>query len=339
MLPKKSSLFFLFLLLVVCFCPIVCADEGWVTGDWLYVYKDGDVIHLATLGSESSGFANFTYGSLGAFSEGMGALFLVNCSIDAQKQFWSLGNTKNFYVAIAYRHGADSVWSSLWVANTENLVGGGQAAKMGDMTYPYSVSNFDRENACFLLQMLRINSTAVCCYGYVYYADTTAQGAMSGAGGGADMAYLYNSAIFAFNQTFVVPLSFWDDVTCDVYVGHDGSGLVNATIAMSDFGYMTPLDTDYSDARISQQNNYGIFESLVAFGSLFGALFSIAGTLIHAAPLLLFGFGISMAFACISTLSVEPLRKFAEFIWGLVAGVVSAVTGIWGAIKDAIQWW
>ncbi len=122
-------------------------------------------------------------------------------------------------------------------------------------------------------------------------------------------------------------------------ISHAGSGDVDVSFIGSETTVI-PSGWDATETTKEVVGWWvGIANSLSSFGALFSALIGIVGVLVVNAPLLLFFFFLWMGLACLTSLSIEPLRRFTEFVWGIATGVVSALTGVIQTIKDLIQWW
>lgn len=122
-------------------------------------------------------------------------------------------------------------------------------------------------------------------------------------------------------------------------ISHAGSGDVDISFVGSETTSI-PAGWDFTQTvKQGAQWYTKIVESLASLGALFMALIGVAGVLIGVAPYLLLMFIFSMLMACMMTMSIQPLRDFVDFVWRILNGTISAITGIADAVKNLIQWW
>lgn len=296
-------------------------------------------IFLGTYGAVTEGSANFTITPLANVPNDYGVIYSVDASIDAQCQGW--GASKEFYLAMQFK-GADktSIYQLFHLSNTENLLmQGDQYAKFG-IYQNNTAKTFDRGNAHFWIQFMRLNDTAVSVYSYqVDIDDYTHLSSFQD-----QIEDIYNRSRMVYKEIFTVNSTFWTNVDINLYTAHSGSGFVTANITEIQRGYMLPLSMDFSETDIGGimgGNPMSWWDQLSALaGGLWSACLFVKDVLIFMlpyTPYIVIGLCLFALYSCWKAKSVEPIQNFVNFIWGLILGVINVFAHVVDVIRNLFR--
>jgi hypothetical protein len=152
-----------------------------------------------------------------------------------------------------------------------------------------------------------------------------------------DFNYQYSHMVY--NETFVVPSTFWASLTSKIYVAHEGIGIADVTITDVTFGVTTPFQrTDFQT-----ENDNGWFalpyplDQIASFiTQFFPIIVSAVIALGVCLPVLILFYGFEAVVTAIDTMSIEPLKRAFMWLWEMLQTIYGYMIGIVTAIAEAI---
>jgi hypothetical protein len=298
-----------------------------------------NTIIFSTYGADTSGRANFTR-NLGYVNDIYGVLTTVNLNITAQRPYWGFNAAKRFYMAIQWTNGNESYYQLLYAEHVAQLLYTTKGANFG-IHQNENTGDFNNTDALFYLQMLRSGDTLNSRYGYLFELPSNWEHAPNSAGMAAT---LFNNAVFVCNETFTPSVGFWNNVTLNVYIGHEGSGIVEGSIAFSSLDAQTPIQNDFGNAGIGGLGWLTDIWNFLAggFSFILGMVAIFTGIMLKLTPYLpylaLF-YLLDVAAESIRQGSFQPIGAAFRWTFDLFLKAYDTVIHLGQLVWDAITFW
>jgi hypothetical protein len=298
-------------------------------------------VENGTSRTNTQGFANYTFGNIGNFTiinSGVQLNFTINELRGDRYEWWWTSGVKRFFVGLNLSDGNETVRTLFYMAHEQGITAQTRDVRAGDEwhnMFPNLPSNLfggaisndlDFSGKDYAIQILKNpEGNAIT----IYFARTAIA---------LYPPYTFEGVIY--NKNVTVGSDFWTrDLTLDLYVGHEGNGVVdvtfgNLTVSQTALGfYFAPVafGTDFLSQSIA---------FLIQVGDIIAQLFNLAVVVFLAIipwlPWIFLLYLSDVIMTSIITQSVQPIGVFFMQLINLGMMFLSVIMAFLNAIGSII---
>lgn len=324
---KKRKLGLAIILGLLLFNSLALSVSAWTTESTSGEWTDSTLNDISAYG-DNTGRINATGVSLEPLNNTDGYRMTIALNnLTGFREWWWIAGVKRFYFAVDFESNSsgEDVYAMFNIAHEQGVVIQTSQLKVGvdqwDSGVFWNYPNVPTYDTIFQIVFFRVDET----HAQVSYLIPDINDVFT-----LDPVHVYE----AYNETFTVQSTFWDDLDAYLYVGHEGNGVLDAEL-----GDLV-LEHNLSGFETHGANPIQwIYDGLNFLFSIVSVLGSAVGAFLPVLPFFLLFYIVDVAITSVQVGSVQPVGNFVKQIIEWLSMVWGYLVEFGKLIWDIITFW